>query len=586
MSNLSDAKSKVLGSIAAIQTLLERYPILITTDSLIGGNTSFGFMLNILKIIGVSEMDIIEWLSKLLAGKGTNSVLNIIEESVKAILLANVKNLLTCSINPILPDKLMYKYKDANGNEVKGEGIELDIDTIDLYGVLNNCPTSDDGSVFYFDTKESIYNDENSPKLPSYTLNEVWKSCDFNAYLWYVINKGTGVYPLSVKNYWDNRVKYIEAFKENNSLKERFFKTYGNVAIDNNDGGTINKKRIIFCEYVERNHNTSVSNVLKVWLDNDRYYHARKLKNIEFNRTVFEFNYDYIYSLKLFDSKTLVAHIVNAVLGISMNMSGRYSIYEDIIAGKVGSIVKKIIEEDDTLIDDCYYSFSNDEYNRLLEEAVRKRNGTYTFNNENIDIDYTSIYDSINDISEAATLNEEVKAISNVFTDIAATAAQNGSISSKDKFTFGLDIITELLEQTVTQIVMQILSPKVVMLFKINQIIMGDIDPQSDLWGKRWETFIKNFQNVIFQAIKEIKDIIVQQMYQWLIEQLTPLMELFVSKLLLETINDYRILLKQLINFCSMGFSLGTGTKADTYIDNANYADIVPTQVNPNKNNC
>ena len=245
MSNLSDAKSKVLGSIAAIQTLLERYPILITTDSLIGGNTSFGFMLNILKIIGVSEMDIIEWLSKLLAGKGTNSVLNTIEESVKAILLANVKNLLTCSINPILPDKLMYKYKDANGNEVKGEGIELDIDTIDLYGVLNNCPTSDDGSVFYFDTKESIYNDENSPKLPSYTLNEVWKSCDFNAYLWYVINKGTGVYPLSVKNYWDNRVKYIEAFKENNSLKERFFKTYGNVAIDNNDGGTINKKRII-----------------------------------------------------------------------------------------------------------------------------------------------------------------------------------------------------------------------------------------------------------------------------------------------------------------------------------------------------
>jgi hypothetical protein len=596
MSSLSDTKSKTLGAISAIQTLLERYPVLSSIDS-IGGNTSFSFMLDVLAILGVSETDIIEWVAKLLAGKGTDGFLYVLENTLKAALLANVKNMFTCSINPLLPDWLM-DYTTNTSNQVVGQkGIELNLNAIDLYGTLNNCPSNREGGVFYFDAYESINKDEETgfeANTPFYHPNDLWKSTDFNAFLWYVINKGTSVNGQKSKLMWDNRVKYIDTFKEYPSLKTEFFNAHGsdidpNPTISYGSNKKANKKEIIYCEYVERSSELNGgTDILKIWLNSKRYYQTRtlKIKNLQYrmNKTIFEFNYDYIYSLKLFDSKTLVANIVNALLGISANISLNYSIMEEVVAGKIGSIVKNIIESDDTEVDDCFFSFSNEEYDRLLSEATKKHNGTYTYNDTEIDVDYSSILDSINSISDAATLNEQITAISNVFTDVSVTLAQNGEVYSKDQFSFGLDIIYKLLEETITQIVMQVLSPKVAILFKVNSIVMGDIDPQSETWKSdifnSWEAFIKNFQNLIVALVKELKDLILQQLYKWLMSQIQPLLQLFVSKILLETINDYRTLLKQLVSSCVLPI-LNGGSSADTYIDNVNYADIVPTQTKP-----
>ena len=310
------------------------------------------------------------------------------------------------------------------------------------------------------------------------------------------------------------------------------------------------------------------------------------VKLLELNKTLFEFNYDYIFSLKLLETKTLVANIIHSVLGLSTSVTASYSIQERVVAAKVQSIVKKIIQTDDTEVSDCYYTFDNDEYNKMLEESIKKHKGIYAYNNQNLQFDYSSIIDSINDIDNSATLQEQINNISNVFSQISAIPAQNGSIESKDKFTFGFNIIMEIIDQTITQIVMQVLSPKVAILFQINQYIMGDIDPESQTWNNGWENFLKNFENVIVETIKQIKEIILQQLFAFLIEKLTPLLSLFVSKLLLETINDYVVLLKQLVNMCGLGWFTGSGNKNELAIDNVNYADIVPTQVAPKNDDC
>ena len=592
MANVDAAKARVVGSIGAIQTLIDNFAALFSIDSYKPGDTSFTFMLNILQILGVSESDLIKWVAKILAGKGTDGILISIEYAVKGILLANVKNILTCSMNPMIPDKLMYKYKDVYGKEVGGEGIELNLNAIDLYGVLNNCPTSRDGGVFYFDAAESIYSTDNNI-VDGYTPNQLWKSCDFNAYLWFVINKGSDVGAESRKLYWDNRVKHIENFKQNPDLKKKFFNGIGDTVESKNT--KIKKKRIIICEYVERSESKTAPNVLSVWLNNEQYYHTRKLrlgskkytvKLLELNKTLFEFNYDYIFSLKLLETKTLVANIIHSVLGLSTSVTATYSIQERVIAAKVQSIVKKIIQTDDTEVSDCYYTFDNDEYNKMLEESIKKHKGIYAYNNQNLQFDYSSIIDSINDIDNSATLQEQINNISNVFSQISAIPAQNGSIESKDQFTFGLDIIMEIIEQTITQIVMQVLSPKVAILFQINQYVMGDIDPENQVWNSGWENFLKKFENVIVETIKQIKEIILQQLLALVLEKLTPLLSLFVSKLLLETINDYVVLLKQLVNMCGLGWLSGSGNKNVLAIDNVNYADIVPTQVAPKNDDC
>lgn len=595
MSTIADLKTRTLGSIAAIQTLLERYPVLTTNANLDGENTSFGFMLNVLKIIGVTKEDVIEWVSNILCGKGTDGFLVGLEEAVKGILLANVKKLFTCDINPIIPNDLMYP-NESDENKVTGEGLSLSLDTVDMFGYLNNCPTNEKGSVFYFDAKNPIYNEylDEGSQLPSYTIDELWKSCDFNAYLWYVVNKGNSIGAQGQKLMWDNRVKYISQFADDESLRKNFF-DYTNPCIyptNKIKGGgehTAEKKQIIRCEYKEHPSSGTGANVLRIWLNPYRYFHTRAVtyKGFTFflNKTIFEFNYDYIYSLKLFDTKTLVASIVNAVTGLSMNISGQYSIMQSLVAGKVGSIVKNIINSSDEESYDCYFKFSNEEYDKLLQESIDKHNGVYRTPYEAVSVDYDKIIDSLNGIDSASTYDEKKRAVENVFTSVTATSAENGVEYSRDNWTWGLDVVYQLIEQTITQLVMEVLSPKVAILYKVNQMVMGDIDPQSETWKtdvfSNWEYFMKKMWNLVTELTKEISELVLEQLYEYMMSQLEPLLELFVSKILKETITDYRRLLEQILD-CIPSFNFNT-SKAATYIDNVSYADIVPTQEQPKK---
>ena len=606
MSNINTIKAKTLGSIGAVQTLVEKFGMLFSIDTFDPGTTSFSFMFNILDMLGVTKEEIIEWLAKLLAGKGSDGVLEAIEQVVKAILLANVRNILTCTMNPLLPDKLMYKYKDVYGNTVGGTGIEIDLDAVDLYGILNNCPTGGEGSVFYFDAKKSIYSTDEH-YVEGYSTSSLWKSCDFNAFLWYVINKGSNTGAEARKLYWDNRVNYIKTFTANESLKNDFF---NGTSLDGKfsvKGRKVKKKQIVICEYVERSHSKVAPNVLRIWLNDERYYNTRKIKigsikagntvvrpakSIALSKTVFEFNYDYIYSLKLFETKTLVAAIVNAILGISASINPKLSIYHEFIAGKISTVVKRIIESDDTTateLADCFYTFSNDEYDTLLQESIKKHNGTFHVNGFDTSVDYSSVLDSLNNIDDSATLQEQINQVGDVFNrvlDLKTAEVQLPYENVGVKFDWGLSILYEILEQTVTQIVMQVLSPKVAILFQVNQYIMGDIDPESDVWNCGWENFLKNFQNVIIQTIKQIKEIILQKLLAWVLEKIAPLLALFVSKLLLETINNYITLLKQLISLCGLAFGSGSRYAGGLYVNDVDYADIIPSQIAPNNGDC
>lgn len=206
MANLQDTKHNTFGSIAAIQTLVGEYPRLTKEDSLtksIDMGTSLGYIIAILRIFGITETDIVNWLSKLLCGEtiynkdkgsgieiATDGLLTGIEYAIKGVLLANIKDMFGgCPVSPIIPDRLM---DDKSGDSQ--EGLSIKIPLIDSFGTLQANPCSDSGSIYYFDVNPNIYQE-------SYKPNELYKSSDFNAFLWYIINKSG---PEGV--IWDNRV--------------------------------------------------------------------------------------------------------------------------------------------------------------------------------------------------------------------------------------------------------------------------------------------------------------------------------------------------------------------------------------------
>ena len=72
--------------------------------------------------------------------------------------------------------------------------------------------------------------------------------------------------------------------------------------------------------------------------------------------------------------------------------------------------------------------------------------------------------------------------------------------------------------------------------------------------------------------MSSVKDIIVKELYNFMMEQLKPLLELLIAKLALETVKYYRDLIMNLILNCIPTFNFGNNS---SIIDNVNYADII-----------
>lgn len=633
--SLNSMKEEVFGFIAAMRTLLDNYPELQKNDQLLGllnANSPLAFLLGLAEIIGLSKEDLLNWISKILCGaeaiisnaseKATSAIsgvtkrnetaqqvdqgiLDVIEIAIKAILLTNVKNLFTCSINPLIPyDVLKY----PNGMVLKqgGQGIKLSIPTIDMFNVLQHTPNSDYGKTLYFDNA-----------MPSKSF---WQSTDFNCFMWYVINKGTTMGNEGLKHTWDNRVKYRKNFNTNDVFKNNFFDEFkGNGTLINtknkvspetsyktnekNDdkktfrnkkktGNYIEKKSYIILEYNENDPTLSVPNTLTMYLNADRY--LRKMGTIKgepffLPKTVFEFNYDYIFSLKLFDSKVIVANIINSIIGITNSASASllnvsYTLQQEAIAGKVGQIVKEVMEAEDTVINDDFFSFSNDQYETLLDETDIKYSENYHFGEVYGSItqnDIDNITKELNNIGNAATLNEQEKIIKNIFTNVSATAATNGEVSISDKFTLGGNIIFDLIKESITQIVLQVLSPKVMLLYAVNSYFMGDA-ADGDFSKINVKELLKGLTNLIISIVKQVLEMLLKELLSYLLNELKELLNALLRKIILERIEYYLEILQGILNLIKMFYNAFTkGKKADSVIDNVNYADIVPPENNP-----
>ena len=546
----TNSVNNMFSSIGAIQTLIENFPMNFISFGDFKFATSFDILSILFKILGVQREELIELITNALTGgmkdrEDGSGFLAQAEEIVKIALELNLMGILNCSTNPIISNNLLDKYTTLNNKVKSGEGIDINVSEIDFTGVLNKNPFHGNDSKFYFDLE-----DENDNK---YNANTIYKSKDFNAYLWYIINRSTKDTPETI---WDNRYK-AKIYGKNNK-----------------------KKEILRCSYIDEGY--PKSDVIRLQIrgadDNGNpanYYKTRKLSknnpNIALNKTIFEFNHDFIHSIKLYDLKVIVAEIVEYLLGtgnLSVNLG--FSINEQIIEGQIQSIIKKIIEVSDTEVNDCYFSFSNEEYNEMLENAEKNR---YNVVNNNFSQDPTEILNNLTNITNNSSLIEDKSSIKKTLNDLTVTPAKdpeaNISLNLEYDWTF------ELIRAIAYPFIRPLFTPKVMFLLVANKKIMGDgpILSIEDLLGA--------LLNIIKDIIIRLKDLLVEMFLDYVLKKLTPLLALFASKLLMETLNVYKSLLEEILEKCLLGFNPLVGN-----IDNVNYADIAPKQTQPNESIC
>lgn len=552
-----DSAKNMLDSIGAVQTLVENFPMSLMIFD--GSNiaSSFDVLTLLFKCLGVSRDEMVELVSNSLTGGLKNredgrGFIAQAEEIVKMALEANLINIANCSTNPIISNNLMDNY-DLLGNPVGGAGINLSVSEIDFTGVLQKNPLSNEGSKFYFDLE-----DENGEK---YNINNLYKSKDFNVFLWYIINRSTK--EEEDARVWDNRYRAA---------------LYGK--------GNGRTKKIIKCSYIDEAF--PQSDVINVQICSSEYYKTRKLsKNNggewKLNKTIFEFNHDFLSSIKLYDPKVIVAEIVEYLLGEgNTTVNFGLSVNEQIIESKVQQIIKNIIDADDTVLNDCYFSFSNDEYNEMLEKSEKSRYGMICTDEENIEIDKDSLLEQLNGINSNSKLIDDKTIIENTLQDLIVSPAQDSSATIS--YNLSYDWQFELMRMLVYPFVRPLFTPKVIFLLLVNKQIMGSLEDNRIDMSMLVENLLSTLLNIIKDIVVKIKDLLVDMFLNFVLEKLKPLLALFASRLLLETLQAYKDLLMQCYKACATGWN-GSGSIIGT-IDDVNYADIIPEQIIPEQNIC
>jgi hypothetical protein len=179
-------KREIFGQIAALRTSCEGFPKLQLKDSMCSIDNStnpLDFLMDLLKVtIGF------EALSGILT-KTLTYELGGIEIAIKKALKAELKSLVSCGVNPTIPD--FFLHQNINGAAV---GVDLDLRKVDYMGIMLIDPNSAAGLMSYEDTNgglnstdmhtylfETIQLDGTQTDWGSQTLNNDILSFEFNS---------------------------------------------------------------------------------------------------------------------------------------------------------------------------------------------------------------------------------------------------------------------------------------------------------------------------------------------------------------------------------------------------------------------
>ena len=416
--------------------------------------------------------------------------------------------------------------------EFVNDGVVCPINAVDLSNMLDICPTSDEG--------RRQYNNISSGDTPS----DLATAKDLNAFLWYVLYKANS-------GEWKNRRQQVQ---EGTNLPTI-------CSIENEDGNYLN-----FLLKINNNYN---------------------------GKSIYSFNKDYLNSIKIFSAKRLITGLFeNLVMGLpTANLHFSYGYTDILTEAMLNKIVKNIITIDDTEVNDCFYTFTNDDWIKMMEDnELRKYDAKYAENQTGIGVkvDKQSVIDGLNEASSAATLYEKREIIEKTMYDVSVTPATDGMIETKSDFQldFNANWLTNIIIDLINPIIKSVLSPKVMLLVIANYEMAGLVDT-SDLQFDMF-TFLefikKKLIGFLVKLVVKIKDIIVKALLRFFKEKIMPLILKWAEKHILEQIEGYLATLLEALE-CVKIFGFARRNIL-TEIDDVNYADIVQSEkVVPDSNN-
>ena len=673
MANIKKTKDDAMSIINAALTIIDRFPEFDITNTDLSFNTStnpFTFLMDLFKKTAGYNV-FLKIITRFIVIS-----LPVVETSVKAVILSNIKNMLACSLNPFITEDILR------------EGIVFDLRLLDLLNKLNYSPFDKIGKYYYFGC--------DGFKSTSDLIN----AGDFDAFLWYVknksnrrqvwygvnlvdtytdssdapaivqkspksdppaqgnskCNKDNGIItlkycerPSSLRNAdCTGRISYLQT-PHHNCLQVFIGNTqdtvgYANTleaeikSIDQNISGwkaDIEQRNIEIAEITKEieelerqfaenkidkntyndlysvmtNHrddisyaitelNANINNAIND-VENGKRAKIAHLKSLEtnnfdnpqnyrtiqqnyyYNHTLLEFNTDYIMSLKLFDSKNLAAQLIDCLTGcLTVNLHLSYE--QMLVKQETQKMVQSIVETDDAVVSDCFFTFSNADYDKMLQKAELAREGLYstnTFNPTGAKIDAEVILDKLNNINEGSSKETIQSVIEGSLTEISKTMSDtsydaNGGVNLGAEINF----IENIMNNLAYVITLAVLSPKLYLLIGVNLRLLGK-QPNFNI-----NSFIDENKQMMVNILRSVRDTLVQYLVDELMKILVGLAREVSVKMAVEQAQYYSRLINRLISCIKS--SRGDDDETEFNIDDVNYADIIQETEEPKNNEC
>ena len=507
-----------------------------------------------------------------------------LEDSCKDIITNMLAAILSCTINPELPNKLMDSCPLENGKEPypPSSGFTVPLRLIDPYGLLNYCPTNEVGKNFY-----NVDDD--------LTVNTLYKSQDLNAFIWYVMNRGVADIQIEEnKMMWDSRVmdsktgsskrtdvKTWNFWLNSKSDKHDLFYCSGSVEeqkyYEAYSGGTTILKYLHPIMQLKRDAETNFA--LNVKFSSQSYYTPYK-SLFDYNKTIFEFNKDYLENIRIFVPRIILSNLIETLIHgkISILDTLLKSEQDNVIDKKLDMIINGVLEETDTTVSDCFFSFSNEDYIEMIQQTeLEKYSATYTGGDGSPATKYSkdALLDALDSINSTATMNETITEITKTVYDIASIPSEDSSVKASDGSVAmaNSNWLNRIVSAIMKPIVKSLLTPQVMLLFIINLEAVGMLNIDGN-FDKIFELIFKKILSLFVGLARYIRDKIIEFLLKLFKERMQPMLVQWSAILVSENINDWIRLLLEAIQ-CIPRFNIKTDL---TEIDNVQYADIVKTQ--------
>jgi hypothetical protein len=286
--------------------------------------------------------------------------------------------------------------------------------------------------------------------------------------------------------------------------------------------------------------------------------------NYYYHKTLLEFNVDYIFSLKLFEQKVLAARLLDALSGcISVDLD--LTIQERMVQNEVRKMINDLIDNDDAVVSDCFFTFDNETYDDLMIRSEHQRLGLLVAPNgtagQPIDVD--AILQPLNSLSPNATREEVQSAIEGSLFEVTKQVyPEYGTLEENINLDWKFNIINEFLQTLAYVLILTVLSPKLYLLIAVNLKIMGR-ESNFDLGA-----FIDHFKQLIAGIVKTIRDELMRLFKEWLMDIIGKLAKEISVKLALEQVMYYQQLLQRCIacfNSSTIGWNAADVEYADIY---------------------